>query len=60
LLGIPSVSERTADVRARYVDRLIGEARNSADGLFTRGGLGSYDGTRTIDQAAIVQVLAMR
>ncbi len=60
LFGVPSVSEQTAEVHGRYADRLTREARDPADGLFTRGGLGSYDGTRTIDQAAIVQVLAMR
>jgi hypothetical protein len=60
LLGAPFVSEQAADVHARYADRLIREARDPADGLFTRGGVGSYDGTRTIDQAAIVQLLAMR
>ena len=31
-----------------------------ATGLFTAGGVGSYDGSTTIDQAAAVQMLAMR
>jgi len=43
-----------------YVERLLGEALDPGTGLFTRGGLGSYDRTTTIDQAAIIQILAMR
>jgi hypothetical protein len=45
---------------ASYVERLLREALDPGSGLFTRGGVGSYDRTTTIDQAAIVQILAMR
>jgi hypothetical protein len=38
---------------------LLREALDPGTGLFTRGALGSYDRTTTIDQAAIVQILAM-
>jgi hypothetical protein len=57
------------DVRARasatrllmeHTDRLIDEALDTATGLFTAGGIGSYNGTTTIDQAATAQLLAMR
>jgi glycosyl hydrolase family 76 len=60
LRGVPAVAEQTHDVLRRYVERLLAEARDPATGLFTRGGLGSYDGTTTIDQAAIVQLLTMQ
>jgi hypothetical protein len=60
LRGVPAVAEQTQVVLRRYVERLLAEARDPATGLFTRGGLGSYDGTTTIDQAAIVQLLAMQ
>ena len=46
--------------RSRRVERLLREALDPGSGLSTRGGLGSYDRTTTIDQAAIVQILAMR
>ena len=35
-------------------------ALDPTTGLFTAGGVGSYDGSVTIDQAATVQLLAMR
>jgi hypothetical protein len=43
-----------------YLDRLVTDARDPASGWFTVGGIGSYDGRPTIDQAAIVQMLALR
>ena len=42
-----------------YLERLVDEARG-ASGWFTDGGVGSYDGRPTIDQAAVVQLLALR
>jgi len=42
-----------------YLDRLLVEGRD-ASGWFTAGGMGSYDGRPTIDQAAVVQLLALR
>ena len=43
-----------------YLERLLDRARDPGSGWFTRGGLGTYDGTKTIDQAAIVQLFALR
>ncbi len=43
-----------------YLERLATEARDPDTGWFTRGGVGSYDGRPTIDQAAIVQMFALR
>ena len=60
LLGVPQVAQETHAVLDAYARRLLDDARDPATGLFTRGGIGTYDGTRTIDQAAIVQILAMR
>jgi hypothetical protein len=42
-----------------YLDRALREARDPRTGLFTSGGIGSYDGRPTIDQAAFVQLLAL-
>jgi hypothetical protein len=60
LLGNLAVRGETAAVLERHTDRLLAEALDRATGLFTRGGVGSYDGNATIDQAAIVQLFAMR
>jgi hypothetical protein len=60
LLGVPTIAPETRAVLDWYAQRLLADARDPATGLFTRGGVGTYDGTRTIDQAAIVQILAMR
>jgi hypothetical protein len=42
-----------------YLDRAWREARDP-EGLFTAGGIGSYDGTPAIDSAGIVQLFALR
>jgi len=60
LLGVPQVAQETHAVFDAYTRRLLEDAREPATGLFTRGGIGTYDGTRTIDQAAIAQILALR
>jgi hypothetical protein len=43
-----------------YLDRLWREARDAETGLFTRRGIGSYDGRPAIDQAGVVQLFAVR
>jgi hypothetical protein len=43
-----------------YLVRLVTDAHDPATGWYTGGGVGSYDGRPTIDQAAIVQMLALR
>jgi hypothetical protein len=43
-----------------YLDRLVEEARDPVTGWYTGGGVGSYDGHPTIDQAAVVEMLAIR
>lgn len=60
LLALPAARREASSLMASYVERLLREALDPGTGLFTRGGLGSYDRTTTIDQAAIVQILAMR
>lgn len=42
-----------------YLERLVSDARDPT-GWYTGGGIGSYDGQPTIDQAAIIQMLALR
>ncbi|MDH4111239.1 MAG: glycoside hydrolase family 76 protein [Actinomycetota bacterium] len=42
-----------------YLDRAWREGRDVA-GLFTAGGIGSYDGSPAIDAAGLVQLLALR
>jgi hypothetical protein len=60
LLRDPVASPETAHRLVAHTDRLLAEALDPATGLFTAGGVGSYDGSTTIDQAAVVQMLAMR
>jgi hypothetical protein len=60
LLALPAARPEASSLMASYVERVLREALDPMTGLFTRGGLGSYDRTVTIDQAAIVQILAMR
>jgi hypothetical protein len=60
LLGLPAIRSEASSLMAAYVERLLREALDPGTGLFTRAGLGTYDRTVTIDQAAIVQILAMR
>ena len=50
---------RTTDWIDPYLDRAWNGARD-ADGWLTGGGIGSYDGKPTIDQAAFVQMFALR
>ncbi len=43
-----------------YLERAWSTARDPASGLFTQGGIGSYDGEPAIDQAGLVQLFALR
>ncbi len=43
-----------------YLERAWREARDPGTGLFTAGGIGSYDGTPAIDHAGLVQLFALR
>jgi hypothetical protein len=43
-----------------YLERLATEAREPITGWFIAGGVGSYDDRPTIDQAAVVQMFALR
>lgn len=43
-----------------YLERVWDEARDAGTGLFTAGGIGSYDGSPAIDHAGLVQLYALR
>ncbi len=58
LVDEPGLGERVRAWIDPYLERLLAEARRE-DGWFTGGGVGSYDGRPTIDQAAIVQMFAL-
>ena len=60
LLRDPVASPEATRRLVAHTDRLLAEALDPATGLSTAGGVGSYDGSTTIDQAATVQMLAMR
>ena len=47
------------DALDRYLDRVWRTAGDPATGLFTGGGIGSYDGTPAIDHAGLVQLFAL-
>jgi hypothetical protein len=59
LLALPEAADRARSVLATHLDRLVDEGREPRTGFFTAGGVGSYDGLATIDQAAIVQLFAL-
>jgi hypothetical protein len=56
----PSVSALAIGSLHEHVDELMLRARDDSTGLFTGGGVGSYDGRAAIDQAAAIQLLALR
>lgn len=61
LLVLDAHSPR-ADVRPAldaYLERVWDEARDPSTGLFVAGGIGTYDGASTIDQAALTQLYAV-
>jgi hypothetical protein len=45
-----------ADALGSYLDRVWEEARDTRSGLFTGGGIGTYDGTPAIDHAGLIQL----
>ncbi|HSL10537.1 MAG TPA: glycoside hydrolase family 76 protein, partial [Actinomycetota bacterium] len=51
LLALPDVAAEAGERLRAHCDRMLDEGRDAATGLFTAGGLGSYDGRSTIDQA---------
>ena len=61
LLALQAVApgDRDLAVLDAYLERAWEEGRDER-GLFTAGGIGSYDGRPTIDQAALVQLFALR
>ncbi len=56
----PTVGSRAIRSLREHVDRMLALAYDDDTGLFTRRGIGSYDGRTTIDQAAAIQLLALR
>jgi len=54
------VTHRWAGLVDRYLDRVWLEGRDRRTGLFTAGGIGSYDEGVVIDQAAIVSLCALQ
>jgi hypothetical protein len=60
LLDHNSVETDVDPVWDPFLERLATGARDPDTGWFTAGGVGSYDGRPTIDQAAIVQMFALR
>lgn len=59
LLAVWDVAEEARLRLTSHADRLLDEARDPQTGFFTAGGVGSYDGRPTIDQAAVVQLFAL-
>ena len=59
LLALSDVATEARDRLLLHAERLLDEGRDGQSGLYTAGGLGSYDGRPTIDQAAVVQLLAL-
>ena len=60
MLATPPHREATLAWLDPHLTRLVEEARDPETGWYVRGDLGSYDGKPTIDQAAIVQLFALR
>ena len=62
LLALLAVAPNSAllDVVDDYLERVWTHARHRRTGLFVDGGIGSYDGNPTIDQAGLTQVFAFR
>jgi hypothetical protein len=59
LLALPEVADAARARLLEHTTRLLAEGRDPSTGMFTAGGVGSYDGRPTIDQAAAVQLLAL-
>jgi Glycosyl hydrolase family 76 len=60
LVDQPAIGDRAIRSLREHVDRMLALAQDGDTGLFTRGGIGSYDGRTTIDHAAAIQLLALR
>jgi hypothetical protein len=60
VLHDPTVGDRAIRSLHEHVDRILALAQDEDTGLFTRGGIGSYDERTTIDHAAAIQLLALR
>jgi predicted alpha-1,6-mannanase (GH76 family) len=60
LLHSADADSRWTDAVDHYLDRAWSEARNRSTGLFTEGGIGSYGTEQLLDQAAFVQLAALR
>jgi hypothetical protein len=60
MLADPSVGDIALSLLEEHVERMIEHALNNQRGLFTEGGIGSYDGRTTIDQAAAIQLLSLK
>jgi hypothetical protein len=52
--------DELAEVWDPYLDRLVRQARDPETGWYVADDVGSYDGRPTIDQAAVVEMLALR
>ena len=48
------------DALDAYLDRVWREGRDPSTGLFTAGGIGTYDGTPAIDHGGLTQLFALR
>jgi hypothetical protein len=60
MLDAPRYRERTLAWLDPHLTRLLEDARDPETGWYVRGDVGTYDGRRTIDQAAVVQLFALR
>jgi Glycosyl hydrolase family 76 len=60
MLEIPEERVVTIAWLDPHLNRLAADARDPRTGWYVRGNVGSYDGRPTIDQAAIVQLFALR
>jgi hypothetical protein len=56
-LSVGDIAVRLLD---EHVDRMTKHAINNQTGLYTEGGIGSYDRRTTIDLAAAIQLLSLR
>ena len=60
LLNAADGDQRWPQVVDHYLDRAWSEARATDTGLFTSGGIGRYGHEQVLDQAAFVQLTALR
>ena len=60
LVDDPVIGDRAIRSLREHVDRMLAVGLDEDTGLFTRGGIGFYDGRVTIDHAAAIQLLALR